>query len=227
MTATQAKTYTLRQLKAIAARHGGDWQRAYERALAWVADGNTDHEWWDTTVDEWQRVLEAIGFDNAEIRFSGFGCQGDGACFTAGINQTRLIDFFTHEKPPWPESCLSWDWLIKTLGGKYTDPNLDVLHHLDLYGGVRGNDSRYSHTQCATLDLDHDGFPDDMHELGQALCEEAFDIFKEQVESLRVDLCRAIYNALEQDYDYLNSEAACLEAADSNDWRFDADGELE
>jgi hypothetical protein len=220
---TATKTYSLTMLKRIAARHGGSWQEAYEKALAWVQEGATDHEWWDTLTDEWKTTLDAIGFENADIRFSGFWSQGDGASFTSGIDATKLVNFLSQEKPPWSDGCLDFDYVVKQIGGKLTDPTLDVLHRADISGNAHRDRGNYYHDQSCTLYFEWYE-PDDIHELGLALLTDTFDRFTEAVERLRIDLCRAIYNGLEQEYEYLTSEEACLESAEANDWRFDADG---
>lgn len=48
-------------------------------------------------VEEWEIRLLAMGYENAAIRFSGFGSPGDGASFTAkGIE--RIPSIYYHEK---------------------------------------------------------------------------------------------------------------------------------
>jgi len=72
--------YTFKELVDL--EKVGTLKRACERARAWLQEGQTDHDWWDHTYDTWKSALAQIGFDNADISFSGFWSQGDGASFT-------------------------------------------------------------------------------------------------------------------------------------------------
>lgn len=57
---------------------------------------NVEHfEWWDSELDYWKEELEKVGFPDAEIFFSGFSSQGDGASFKSGVN---LIDWLKANK---------------------------------------------------------------------------------------------------------------------------------
>jgi len=50
---------------------------------------NTDFDWYADTLSTVQESLEALGFSNIEIHFSGFGSQGDGANFTASWSYAK------------------------------------------------------------------------------------------------------------------------------------------
>ena len=45
-----------------------------------------DAFWYEPIIDDWALELEKRGFEQVRILFSGFGSQGDGACFEARIN---------------------------------------------------------------------------------------------------------------------------------------------
>lgn len=51
-------------------------------------DINVDTEYNEPLFDKWKETLESMGFENPKILYSGFGSQGDGACFTC-----ERIDF--------------------------------------------------------------------------------------------------------------------------------------
>lgn len=44
------------------------------------------YDWWDCVYREWIDKLDSIGFYDIDIKHSGFGCQVDGASFTAKYN---------------------------------------------------------------------------------------------------------------------------------------------
>jgi len=60
--------------------------KAFRRAI----DNNrgilTDSFYDEQIKESWTEKLEALGYSNVKILWSGFGSQGDGACFTADIN---------------------------------------------------------------------------------------------------------------------------------------------
>src|ERR1051326_2894350 len=76
-------------------------EHALEKARSWLIEGQTDVEWWDGIYDMWKEALEQIGFEDAEINFSGFCCQGDGASFTCkNVNVNKLIKFMSAKTKP-------------------------------------------------------------------------------------------------------------------------------
>lgn len=113
---------TLSQMKEAAAKGEVSFS-AYEHARNLCADVNTDHDWWDCTVETWKNALAEIGFLDADIRFSGFWSQGDGASFTASIDAEKIISLFV--APPAPLDQISVDadekevfapWLMRKVG---------------------------------------------------------------------------------------------------------------
>src|SRR5438067_1539547 len=75
-TVTQ-EVYTFRELPA-------DVQAAVVKRERHI---KVEDDWWyRPRVEEWQAQLADAGYKNARIFFSGFSCQGDGACFEADID---------------------------------------------------------------------------------------------------------------------------------------------
>ena len=50
-----------------------------------------DSSWYEPIIGDWTEELQQRGFENARILFSGFGSQGDGACFEARINMAAYL----------------------------------------------------------------------------------------------------------------------------------------
>ena len=67
---------------------------AQDKAIELLYDLNVSHNWYEWTIENMVEMLAENGFDNAEILFSGFWSQGDGACFDADIN----LSHFTTDK---------------------------------------------------------------------------------------------------------------------------------
>jgi len=69
---------------------------AKEKARAWYREGALDYDWYEGVYDDFERICDMLGVSLATravplygggarqkpcIWFSGFGSQGDGACF--------------------------------------------------------------------------------------------------------------------------------------------------
>ena len=55
-------------------------------------DFNTDFYWSDMELDYWKDKLNSMGFEDADISFSGFWSQGDGASFTARCDHQKILN---------------------------------------------------------------------------------------------------------------------------------------
>lgn len=65
---------------------------AQNKAVELLNDINTMHNWWNYTIENMVNMLAENGFNNAEISFSGFSSQGDGACFDADIDLSKFSE---------------------------------------------------------------------------------------------------------------------------------------
>jgi hypothetical protein len=99
------------------------------------------------------------------------------------------------------------------------------IRETDLYvnGRVTRYSSHYVHQHSTDFELEVlDGPPEHEDEIGK-LADEAEDMIKEEI----VDINNKIYRALEQEYDYLNSDEAVDEAIEANQYEFEEDGTRE
>ena len=53
--------------------------------------------WYEPVIEDWEARLEEQGFLDAEIKFSGFGSQGDGASFTGRFNLKDAVKRFNFD----------------------------------------------------------------------------------------------------------------------------------
>lgn len=56
-----------------------------------LRDINTDYDWYRFELEDYCEDLDKQGFEDAEITFSGFWSQGDGASFTAIVNLEKFL----------------------------------------------------------------------------------------------------------------------------------------
>jgi len=50
-----------------------------------------DSFWYGPIIDDYTEQLEQLGFEQVKIWFTGFGSQGDGACFTATVHIEQFL----------------------------------------------------------------------------------------------------------------------------------------
>lgn len=130
------------------------------------------------------------------IYWSGFSCQGDGACFEG----------------TWTASE------VNAAGLKEHAPTDTVLHHIadrlaaiakanpDATGSVK-NTGHYSHKYATTFDGD----------IGLISEEDWIDATR--------DLMQWLYDSLENEYEYQQSDEAVAETIEANEYEFTIDGE--
>ena len=188
--------YTFRELVELEKQ--GQMKRACEKARQWLQEGATDHKWWDSVYEDWNRRLHEAGFYGAQIYFSGFWNQGDGACFDA--------------------EC-STDDLIKDLDTKFKQLHSEI----DVNISIQSNSyaTHYSHSKTRYIDID--SYQRNLTKEQEFLMDELGAI----IEQKRLDLCRAIYRDLEADYEYRTSDEGLIEDAEANEWLFNESGEME
>lgn len=170
---------------------------ARAKAIESLYDCNIDYDWWDCVYEDWKTTLSDMGFNDAEIHFSGFGSQGDGACFTATVDLAK--------------------WLkVNKLAGK----NRALYNQAEgVTVSIISSDSRYSHEMTMSIESDYYG------NLTDKTSGQYYALEEKILEDARVQ-ARLIYRQLEKEYDYLTSEDAIIETIKANDWTFLEDGKM-
>ena len=200
---------------------------AKEKARQWWRECNDgDSSWGDFTIDECveQGGLLGITFDERQVRlvgggtrgkpriwWSGFYSQGDGACFEGSWSASDVKADKVAEG--WGDSPETTE--IKRIAAgfaeiarQYPGASFRVKHN-----------GHYYHRFCTTFDVDvgHDW------ESGVGTQE------AENAEASLIELARDfmlwIYQMLEKQCDYINSDEAVDESIEANDYQFYASGE--
>jgi hypothetical protein len=222
--------YTFKELLDLN-KEGTVVREAVERARTWLGEAATDFGWYSGVKELWKQALDQIGFQKAEIAFSGFWSQGDGASFTANVNIDKLVAFLADAIEPQDrievvegkEQFLPY--VVHHLGKKPTNPKyrrlLAVREHIQDVA-VERTSHHYSHERTCrfTAYLNDDG-----HYATRV--RSLFNSFVEDVERLRLSLCQAIYGMLEDDYWDRTSDEQLLDFAHANDYTFEASGRRE
>jgi hypothetical protein len=193
----------------------------------------TEHKWYDYIYDIWVAALDQIGFENAEINFSGFGSQGDGASFTATLDLKKLLAFFNADIKPNSAILTSSHfhggedfrpWLFHKIGWKPNPGWRWVSKVTDYLDGrvVRTRYRNYVHEHTCDVKID---FYDGRKE--RKRLEPLVNELEETAEELRVALCRAIYQDLTEEYEYRIADEQLVEDCNANKWHFDLWGRPE
>lgn len=175
--------------------------------------GDADYRWWDFLYERWTADLEAVGFENPQIEFSGFWSQGDGASFTcSSIDNEKLITALMYNGESY--ETISKLLPIIMMNDTWAD-ELGIVGDYETRLSIYSLSSRYSHKYTKAMTGEY-------HEY----FENEAEFFRETAEDYRKELCDAIYDSLEEEYEYLTSEEAFAERADCNEWLFDEEGRM-
>lgn len=214
--------------------------KAVQRAREWLQEVSTSYDWWDDTFETWKEALDQIGFENADISFRGFASQGDGASFTANVNLPKLIDFLATPREP-GESITVMDgtggskeefrpWLVHRAKGVGFNPKFRrLLVAVDLVEArVRRTGGFYVHEHTCEFEAEFNDpgkrNSEDWNESRYPSLRRIFDEFVKTAEELRLDLSRAIYQDLEEDYLARIEDDALVEDSEANGYVFDENG---
>jgi hypothetical protein len=205
-----------------------------EKLREWATDGSW---WYECVFDNWKPALDQIGFENADISFSGFWSQGDGASFTASIDVRKLVDFLNTKVEP--------SNVIAPFPGQdgSTNPKEDFRPWIAHKTRFKGWTAAYRHLPKLADYLDAKVERTCHREVHKRSCRTAIQIqggqhlvnrlealvavFELVVEDLRLDLCRAIYNDLEEEHDWRTADEQLIEDCEANQWHFDTSGRIE
>jgi hypothetical protein len=185
-------------------------EKAQAKAIEKNRDINVEDHWHDFVTDEWvDEIIPGRGFKATNTAFTGFWSQGDGAMFEYdGIND----DLFNEFLDSLGLSPMRTEW-IKT----------------QIYVSVSGKQSgRYCHEKSCSHSIYWEVNNGDLHystNFHQWLMSFAGD-FEAFIVDKYEDICRDLYNALEESYDYLTDDRQVAETLYANDYDFTEDGDM-
>ena len=156
--------------------------------------------------DDAQQIAEIFGVSDFNMQYSGFGSQGDGACFTGRYSYAKGAPKAIREHAP-----------LDTKLHRIAD-ELQAIQARHFYGltATLTHSGNYYHENSISFDVQ-----DDRHQYSP-VSETAENGI---VEPLR-DFMRWIYKALENDYNQEQTEEVFLDQAEANDWHFDENGKM-
>ena len=190
-----------------------------DNARAWYREGAFDHDWYGAVYEDFQRIAEILGIrlrtrasrlmgggtsESPCIWFTGFWSQGDGAAWEGSYSFSKGACSAIRSYAPRDEELHRIaDALLAIQRRNFYQLQAEVRH--------RGN---YYHAFTMDISVTRES------PVGQDLTEGA----ESAVIDLLRDLARWLYRQLEQEYDYLSSDAAVDEALLANGYTFTASG---
>ncbi len=230
MRTIKTKVYTFDELSDSAKQKALDKHRYMEVEYP---------EWWDCTYDDFIEQVALKGYSVAykDINFSGFSCQGDGACFRGRVHKTHeeilallpcdlaaKLKFIGSKLRLLGEDVrlddLSCDFTLET-SGRYSHSS---AMRIDNVYPNHGPWSRCQPDTC-TCYPEWPGLCDELEEL-HGLVEDALHSTELQdalLEEAR-DLADELYKSLEQEHEYLTSDEYIAESFRERDTEFTEDG---
>lgn len=159
-------------------------------------DWNVDSpDWHEYIFQSFYHLLEAGGFKNPEIHYSGLWSQGDGASFDAEID----LDYFLNM------------------------PEFQVLKPVQEYINAtiekRSCATHYSHERTRIAEIGIDSSVTIQKALDLPIVK-----LGRFIESRRLQFCEDIYQALEDAYETDTSDEAIIEALELNEMEFEENG---
>ncbi len=175
--------------------------RAYERAMDWMMQGATDHEWWDFVYKDITTAGGLMGIDVREIYFTlnptDVGLEGD---YYYEKGSVKAI------KAEFP--------LDRTLHSIASD--LQDIQKRNFYQLVTifQSSNRGTSTRVGEVERDDE-------------YAEPTDDAEDAVEEALQDFVGWAGHLLDKEYEYITSEGTLIENADANEYEFDEDGNIE
>ena len=219
-------------------------------------DINVDYEdWAECLLDEWKAKLARIGFHEAEISYSGFSSQGDGACFDArhyDIPELAAAVYSGKDEGFQREllTLLAEDFSIKieknSFGHHYSHARTryisldkgDLGIYEDEINLILSADLEHVPPMIAKYDVPCDDPQGSVSRLSGLVAlrlkyaaqptnlDNLLDLFEKHAEELRERLSNEIYRELEKDYESLVSDESVIETINLNEYEFDESGDM-
>lgn len=195
--------------------------KAKEVAMENHRDIHTGDYYWDE-VTKWNidDELKEFGFENITILYSGFGSQGDGACFEATLDGDGLLKLLKAEK-----LLTQYRNIVRAIRNGTIYVNIKIEHSGRYYHEYMTDTNDYTEMQ-------------DNAELTGVLADEwealmtwfddrvtgKTDKTKNCGDGWLIRMNKKIYKTFEDEYWYQSSDEAVEEALTEGDYKFFADG---
>jgi hypothetical protein len=153
-----------------------------------------DSFWYEPIIEDNTEQLEQLGFEQVKIWFTGFGSQGDGACFTATVNIEQFLS-------------------ARGLDGTFPEV-INAAKHALLWVTIR-HTYRYYFATSTDVQIQYDGDQD---------IDDALERLRRIIEDARAKLGNTIYKALEEEFFHEISNEAVQDTLILDEYTYLSDG---
>lgn len=202
MKTIQTQVFNYSELSDAAKAKARDWFREYDAGDTFGAD---------CVIDNAKETFAICGISIDRVYYSGFWSQGDGACFEGTWRARDVKPGGIAAHMPADEELKRIASVFEEIAKEFPDASFSVEHS-----------GYYYHEHYADFSF---SFPD--NDDGTDWPENKRDEYTkkcEQLEENAKDAMRWIYNALEEDYDWRNSDEQVAETIEANEYTFTAEG---
>jgi len=207
MMSTEKEVFTFDELSDDAKDKARDWMRGLE-------SGDFDTEFLYEDFQETATIL-GISFDvNEDLRWSGFSSQGDGASFSGSYYHAPNASAKIREERP-EETALH----AIADGLQAIQVGYRLLSGHTVNAKISKNE-RYSHEMTMQIDTLEDSDTGEELEWG-----DSYSAIEKRILELMRDFARYMYESLEAEYDYRQSNECIDEILKDGDYQFDEDGD--
>lgn len=179
-------------------------EEAQERAIEKFREHNLDYEWWDFVYYDAREIAKLIGIEIDNIYFSGFGNQGDGACFVGHYHYERGSVKNIKEYAPMDKELHRITLELSKLQRRYFYQVYAQVKHV----------GRYHHAHSTRIDVFGEN---------QTYIKDDDEV---EVQKLLRDYMRWIYKKLEREYEHIQSDEVIRETIEANAYEFYENGEM-
>lgn len=204
----ETTVYTAKELKEL---FPSGFERALEKNREWQYQ---DDFWSEYIIDDAKEAAEKIGIYAKNIYWSGFGSQGDGACFEGDYAYKKgsvkeIKKYYPH------------DMELQRIA-----EDLAAIQKRWFYGITASVEHRghYYHEHQTVIEVSTPNTTNIGYHSYETENERGM---AEDIQELLRDFMCWIYKQLKVEAEYMGSEEYFLENAEANDWEFDEDGNIQ
>lgn len=165
-----------------------------------------DNYFAESVEEDARQCFSLVGFSIDKLYWSGFSCQGDGACFTGSWSASDVKPGKLKIHAPVDAELHRIAKELEAIAKEYPDASMKIEHC-----------GRYYHSHSTSMDIVMDDTMDEQPS-GTATA-------SEYLKELARDAMDWIYQTLEKEYNYTNSDEQIEENIKANEYTFTIGGE--
>jgi len=191
--------------------------KAQEKARDWWRrSSESDDDWAESVIEDAETILGMLGFESIKIYYSGFWCQGDGACFEATWRNSQCHADQLKAHAPTDKDLHKTADALQLVCASFPHMYFKVNHS-----------GHYYHQYCTAFDFSFtDNEDNELESYRSVYGEQAADDVEKQLMSLSRELMVWIYDSLEKEYYWWNADEQVADTIKCNDYEFTEDGKV-